>query len=44
MFSKKKNLLLSEGLKLFTAACWSPQICQTVNMYALPTDCLNNDK
>lgn len=41
---KKKICYFQNGFELFVAACWSPQICQTINMYTLGTDCLNNYK
>lgn len=43
-FLRKKICYFQNGSELFVAACWSPPICQTVSMYILPTDCLNNDK
>lgn len=41
---KKKICYFQNSSELLAAACWSPQICQTINMYTLRTDCLNNYK
>lgn len=33
--SEKKIRYFQKGSELLVAACWSPQICQTINMYTL---------
>lgn len=41
---KKKSVPFRTAPELFAAVCRSPRICQTIHMYTLRTDCLNNYK